>query len=596
MSTKKPFIYLGIFVALAFFYYFYEHKGTEVRKQREELENKALVFSADSVGSFRITARPEDSERYGTLRLERTPDGWMITEPLSAAADSESVARLLGSAASASMNRVVEDSAADLSVFGLDKPQLTLELFRAAAQDSLKLILGNKNPTKSYIYASSASRPARVILLNNWVLSDLNKSAGELRDKRVFHLDRDLVKKVAVEERGSATLVLGKRENTWQLELPLAVPAERDSVDKLLESLEDAEAESFIDTVSSEDLKRYGLQPPELSVKLFEGDGGPVHMLYVGKQNPAGGYYARREGADKVLLLGSELVGRLESDPGRLRARALVSQPKESISRLTLITPGERVTAVKDTAGDWSLTEPEKTGADQSMIDGLLWDLKDLKAGRFIQSPPGAIKGAFSAPFLEIVFSDDQGEKRLAFARPSPLAADSLVYVKSSIFGDLAVVDSTGPGRLVKTFHDLRNKKILDFDTGAITRIALEFPAQRIELEKHGEDWSVTVPLKADARKWKVQNLLWDLSDLNFTRAVSESVSDSASLGFTRASLRIALWQQDSLAAALSFADSIPGIEEIYLRAGGQRKIYAVEKRVLVGIPATVEEFKAEEE
>lgn len=594
MSTKKPFIYLGIFVALALFYYFYEHKGEEARKQREELENKALVFSADSVESFRVTSRPEESDKFSTVSLEYTSEGWRITEPLFAAADSESIARLLSSAASTSLNRVVEDSAADLTIFGLDKPQLTLELFLASTDSSLKLILGNENPTKSYIYASNTSRPRRVILLNSWVLSDLNKSADDLRNKRILHLDKDLVKKITVEKRGGSKLALGESESTWQIEMPLAVPADRDSVDKLLESLEDARAEGFIDTVSSEDLKRYGLEQPALTVKLFEGKGGPVHLLHVGEQDSAGNYYARREGQENVFLVEEELVERLKSEPDRFRHRSLVSKPKESISRLTLITPQEKVTAVKDTAGDWSLTEPEKARADDSMIDGLLWDLKDLKANRFIQSPSRAVRGAFRTPFLEIVFCDEEGEKRLTFARPSHLARDSLVYVKSSQFEDLAAIDSVEASRLVKAFHDLRYKKILDFDTGDITRIALEFPSQRIELEKHGEEWSVTVPEKVGAKRWKVQNLLWDLSDLVFTRIVSESGSDRANLGFTSPNLNVALWQKDSLVAAVTFADSIPDSDEVYLRADGDPKIYCVEKSVFRGIPATLEELKEE--
>ena len=595
MSTKKPFIYLGIFVALALFYYFYEYKGGQTRKQAEELENKALVFSADSVESFRVIARPEDGGRYRTVRLERTAGGWRITQPLSAEADSERVASLLSSAQSASLNRVVEDSAADLSVFGLEEPQLTLELFPPGPDSSLKLTLGNKNPTGSYIYASSASKPARVILLNNWLLSDLNKSADELRDKRLFHLDRNLVQKITVAQRGSARLALGKSENTWQLELPLTAQADRDSVDKLLESLSDARAESFIDTVNSEDLQHYGLQPPELTVELFEGEGGPVHMLHVGGKDSEGNFFARREGAENVLLVESELVERLESAPGRLRDRSLVGKTKESILAFTLITPAEKITAVKDTAGAWSLTVPEKAAADNSMIDGLLWDLKDLKASRFIQSPSRAVERAFRAPFLEILFSDDQGENSLTFTRPSPLVKDSLVYVKSSRFDDLAAVDSAAAARLVKTFHDLRDKKILDFDTGDITRIALEFPARRIELEKQGEEWSITAPEKARARGWKIQNLLWDISDLKFTRIVTESGADSVSLGFARPNLRVALWQKDSLAAAVTFADSIPGKEEIYLRAVGDPKIYGIEKGVFQGIPATAEELKEEE-
>ncbi|MBN2289823.1 MAG: DUF4340 domain-containing protein, partial [Candidatus Glassbacteria bacterium] len=187
MNVKKVLVFLLVFICMAAFYYFYEYKGGEVRKEREELGKKALVFSPDSLESLRIFALAEESSATDTVSLVREQGRWRLSSPVQAEADSQAVARLLSAAGSATLDRVVEDSAAQLSVFGLEHPRLVLEVAPQGAQTPLRLMLGSKNPTGSYIYAANSLDPGRVILLNNWLYSDLDKSPHELRDKKVLH-------------------------------------------------------------------------------------------------------------------------------------------------------------------------------------------------------------------------------------------------------------------------------------------------------------------------------------------------------------------------------------------------------------------------
>ena len=595
MSAKRPLVYLGIFAVLALFYYFYEYKGGEVRKARQEREQKAILFSADSVESFTITSRREGEEDvFDTLSLKHTTSGWRITTPLSVPADSGSVARLLSSAAGARINRVVEDSAADLSIFGLDKPKLLFELTPIGSDTSLSLCLGNKNPTESYIYALNTARPRRVILLNSWIFSDLNKSVHDLRDKQVLHLEEDRVSRVVIEEGNKERLQLEKTDDGWYLRTPLSVPADKDSVDKLLQELADAEAVRFIDTLDQQDLKQYGLDPPVLTAKIFEEQGEALRSLFIGGQDTSGNYFARRQGMDNVYLVKKDLVTRLKSEPSSLRDRSIVREPKDSIELVTISTGGETVTAYKDTAELWRIAEPDSTRADGPAVDGLLWDLKNLRAVKFVDEPAPLITRSFKAPFLEIAYRAQGKLNQLTFARTSPLKRDSLVYLKASHLPGIAALDSAEVAALAKSYNDLRYRKIVEFDSEDITRIRLETSGEEIELAREDGNWRITSPEEAEAKSWKVQNILWDLGDLDFERIVAETMQDSARYGFDRPNLRISLWKEDSLVATLVFADSIPGQDELYLRKSGDSRIFGVEKRIFRGIPTTVKELKKE--
>ncbi|MEA2064263.1 MAG: DUF4340 domain-containing protein, partial [Gemmatimonadota bacterium] len=144
MRPKGALVYFTVFLLLAVFYYFYEHKGGQKREQQEELEKKALVFSLDSVQGFRVVTRPDRTAPADTVALSRDERGrWRLTFPIAAEADSQAVEDLLSSASDASRHRVVEDSAADLAIFGLDEPQLVLELTTGSEPPrTLQLMLG----------------------------------------------------------------------------------------------------------------------------------------------------------------------------------------------------------------------------------------------------------------------------------------------------------------------------------------------------------------------------------------------------------------------------------------------------------------------
>ena len=596
MSLKRPLIFLGLFAALALLYYFYEYKGGKEREAQEALEKKAVQFSADSLDRFIVIARRDSAPGADTTVLEHSTAGWKITAPFPVAADSEAVARLLSNAAGAALDRVVEDSAADLSIFGLDTPKLVLEVFPSGLKESRRLSIGNKSPGDSYIYAANAVAPHKVILLNSWVLSDLNKTVKDLRDKKLLHADRNRIGRlVSAGAEPGVTLRLEKQDEQWRLTAPLAVPAESDSVKNLLEKITGAEAKGFIDTLAVGGLKAYGLDPPQFTLTLVEQGSAALYELQFGGTDSAGNYYARRKEMDGLFLAGADLVELLKRDPSALRDMALVSQPKDKINRLTLVLPLERITAVKDSGDTWRLSEPKAARADGSKIDGLLWDLKDLKAKSFLQSPYAQVENYFKQPFLEVIFRADSTENRLTFAHGADRPADSLVYVKVSQSPDVAVVDSSTAWRLVQTFDELCYRRIIEFDTGKITRVRLEFPGRTLELEKKGEDWQISGPEKVKAQGWKVQNLLWDLSELKFTQVISENGADSTAYGFAAPVLKAAFWAGDSLAAGLTFADSVAGKDERCLRASGDPKIYAVEGSVFRGIPDTVEKFKPED-
>lgn len=594
MNARKPLIYLALFLALGLVYYFYEYKGGEGRKKEDDLAKKALVFQADSVSSFRVLR--VDSLGADSLVLTREAGGWRITCPLDAPADSAAVARLLHSAADAPVDRVVEDSAAGLAAFGLDRPGLTLSVqLSGADKPPLGLFLGNKNPTDSYVYAISADKPRRVVLISSWVRTDLDKRAEDLRDRKALHFNSTEIESLSL-ERGGSTVFSARRADSggWELTAPLAAPAEGDSLKELLLSLEQAEALSFIDSLPADGAKAFGLEAPALTLSLSGQKGEVERKLFIGNKNPAGDYYARRQGMANFYVLPASLVERLTLDPARLRDRALVRAVRERIDSLAFAQSGGKALVLrKDSAGVWNLRAPETFRADGSRVDGLLWDLKDLRARRFVDQPEPKALAALDNPVLSVTVAVSGGAARLDFARLNP--TDSLVFVRVSSVPGLVLVDSAALGKLAPGVEELRYRKIFEFDTGAVDRVRLEYADKKIMLEKKDEAWKMTAPEKAAAQDWKAQNILWDLEGVNFESVASESGADSLTQGFGKPRLRVALLKGDSLVAQAAFGDSLPGGKSTLLRHSGDRRTFRVGKSLLDGLPSKVEDLKAEE-
>ncbi len=593
MNARKPLIYLALFLVLGLVYYFYEYKGGAERQKESDLDKKALAFSADSVSAFHVLRR--DSLGVDSLVLVHSPQtGWRITWPLAADADSAAVARLIRSAADAAVDRVVEDSAASLAPFGLDNPELILSL-QVEGKPELRLALGAKNPTGSFIYAVNLDRPRRVLLLNSWTRTDLDKHATDLRDRKALHFASEQVESLSL-ERGASTLFSARLSDSgaWELNVPLAAPAESDSLKELLRAVEQTEALSFVDSLPDTGLKAFGLDSPALTLSLSGQKGEIERRLFFGSKDPGGNYYARRQGMENVYVLPAALVERLLLDPARLRDRALVHAVRERIDSLALARPGEApVAARKDSAGVWSLLVPERSRADGSQVDGLLWDLKDLRARQFADPLPARLAAAFQQPLLTASVAAAGAVTRLEFARAS--AADSLVWVRVTGLPGVAAVDSSVLGRLDPGGRDLRYRKIFEFDTGTVNRVSLEYPDHKLEVEKKGDTWQLTAPEKAPAKEWKVQNLLWDIEGVNFESIVSESGADSLSQGFGKPSARVGLFKGDSLVAQAAFGDSLEAGRSVYLRRSGAARTFKVPMSLLRGLPAKADDLKSDE-
>src|SRR6516165_932768 len=159
-------------------------------KTAADAPTKILSFSATDINGLAIQRKNE-----APVDLSRNSSGaWQITAPKALAADQDSVSSVLSALSSLNAERLLEDKATDLAAYGLATPaaEITITSKNNKAQ---KLLIGDQTPSGSAFYAMLAGDP-RLFTLASYNKSSIDKTADDLRDKRLLTADFDKVSQI----------------------------------------------------------------------------------------------------------------------------------------------------------------------------------------------------------------------------------------------------------------------------------------------------------------------------------------------------------------------------------------------------------------
>jgi hypothetical protein len=226
---------------------------------------------------------------------------WKMTQPLEAEAERGDLEDLVKAFAELRADKLVAEKAGDLKPYGLDRPQLTLQLFAPeGAKESLTLLVGGKEKDSPRVYAKVAG--SDMIALLDDKLSALVLAEHRKRTVWSQPLDSFQVEKLTFgyEKNG---FTLEKKGSDWQV-VGKADKVKAETVRETLDVLARLKVERWVIDKDA-DLKEFGLDPPFLSLEIDTGTG--KRTLKLGRQEGGSGrYYATvvGENSGAVFLLG----------------------------------------------------------------------------------------------------------------------------------------------------------------------------------------------------------------------------------------------------------------------------------------------------
>src|SRR5208282_887479 len=171
-------------------YWSNHHKPADTTEASANVPPKILAIKEAEISKFDL--KTNGTEQVGG---ERNSAGqWHLTSPTSLPADQSAVSSLLGTFSSLNSERLVEEKTGNLAPYGLDAPKLEVDLTEKDNKTQ-KLLLGDATPAGNGMYAKLDGDP-RVFTIPSYDKTSIDKSANDLRDKRLLTVDPDKISQV----------------------------------------------------------------------------------------------------------------------------------------------------------------------------------------------------------------------------------------------------------------------------------------------------------------------------------------------------------------------------------------------------------------
>jgi hypothetical protein len=262
-----------------------EELWNAVPKNVAVLRNRTLVgVDRDKVTRLQI----EGSK--GTVEVAREGDQWKIVAPEPLATDQVEVGAVLSRVRELRAQAFLSDDASGIGKF-LAKPEVKLTLTQqGGATTTLLLAPSQETRGKEPSAYAALAGSGPVVLVDAKALGELNRSATDLRDRRLLgNLELKDIKRMRVRAGGQTVVLERKGDTEWRMVEPTKGAAKTAKVDDLLYTLRGLRW-TDIAAADGQDPARYGLDAPTLEVALFKGDGGEIATVQVGKRDGANAY------------------------------------------------------------------------------------------------------------------------------------------------------------------------------------------------------------------------------------------------------------------------------------------------------------------
>lgn len=192
----------------------------------------------------------------------------------------------------------------------------------------------------------------------------------------------------------------------------------------------------------------------------------------------------------------------------------LANIPETDVQALTIKKKDGSAVTVDRSGGKWVITAPQQLPADQDAVSSIASALSPLTADSVVEektSDPG--KFGLTHPSLTVDVKEKNGKSEtVSFGDDVP--AGSLVYVRMGDSPKIDAIASSVRSTFDKGLNDLRDKRLLTFDSAKLTQIEVSAPKSDIVFEKrNAKDWSIEKPKPYRADNFQVEELLRNLGD-----------------------------------------------------------------------------------
>ncbi len=340
-----------------------------------------------------------------SVDVERVAGKWQITAPEKWYADQDAANSLVTALSPVSADNVVEDKTGDPAKYGLNTPSLTVTVHRTNGKSD-QIFFGDDVPAGSLVYARVNSDP-KVYAVSSSVKTSFDKSANDLRDKRLLTFNTDKLTRLEL-LAGKSDIEFGKNnQNEWQILKPQPYRADSSQVEDLVSKLRDAKMDL---SGSADDVKKaaaaYASGTPVGVVKVSDASGTETLDLRKNKDD----FYAKSTSVPGIYKASADLGKAAGKSVDDFRNKKVFDFGFSDPTKVDLQSGSDGKQLIRS-GTDWKMNgKTMDPGTVQSLID----KVRDISASKF------AISGFRSLSLaLTVVSNDGKKTEKVEFSKTS---------------------------------------------------------------------------------------------------------------------------------------------------------------------------------
>ena len=557
MKSNTTAIWLVIAAMLAAFIWFYQN-----HLQPASPPPLVLVSGLRPLDVTAVDIYPDGSP---ALSATLTNGDWQLEKPFAYPAQAAAIQALLD--ALVKVKPVMRFSASEMSAhkdadaeFGFDNPQYSIVI--TAGGEQWQLRVGNKTAPGDGVYVRVVGLDGAFVTGTDW-LQFLPHSATDWRDTSLVTASGD-VDWITI-TNGTKVIQLQRdvTNRLWRMTYPLQARADNLAIVSALQQLRSTHISKFVTDDPKADPSVYGLQPPDLDLRLGSG-ANVTAVIQAGKpatDDPAQ-IYARCKNTNSIVSIPGQALtpwrGTVNQfrDPHLVDLTAPVAQIEvQGENHFTLRLQG---------SNDWTLAG-EKMPVDAELAADFIRRLAGLRVAEFekdVVTAKDLQDFGLAPPARMDQITLSAADTNNIIAQLAFGAVDTnrdLIYVKRADEGFVYAMTAQDLKALPQAGWELRDRRIWNFSETNVAQLTLRENHQTRVLFRTGDNaWSLAPGSQGIIDPLAVEETVHRLSGLTAVGWVANNLSDPEKFGFSTNNLSMAIDLKTGERFSLDFGLEIP--------------------------------------
>lgn len=280
-----------------------------------------------------------------------------------------------------------------------------------------------------------------------------------------------------------------------------------------------------------------------------------------------------------VYVYFTEYRGREERQKQEAAKKKLFQFEQKDVAEISLVYPDRTITGVKKGEKQWEITSPAGVEADPDEWEQLASSITSIEREDTVAENAQDLApfGLKDPPVKVLAKLNDGKQFEIMFGGENP--KKTFAYAKLGSANDVFLTGSSSVRTFTKTVSDLRNKKVLDFETDDVDSVKITEGARELELQKSGENWQVKKPVDTKADSGDIATFI---SSIRFARVSSfpDTPIDAKTAGLDPPAMRITLHDGKAKADRALLIGKTAQTDKYYARDASRDAVFIIDKDI----------------